>query len=828
MNPFKKMWDPNNIKRNTIIQIVIVTLAFIMLIRLWPFNLVKKHIYSEQQAISQNTDLQGEALTFADKKLQTVSFTNQHINRIKLYMSCTEWEATDKILFRLYDENFSCIYEEEYSCSKIAEDNYLNAVMDMDVDTDKAYYYEVIVPEDVTASLSVPTADNSRLSQSENGTLYIDGIINTDISLIADFEYTQDLSIFVKIGYTILILAVTLLIYAAVLWLLDVTDAYLADAVKYIKWAISAVTAIIAVFIFVETVVWNVFSGEAGDRVVYALGILAGVFWIMCVIWMPREIRKPSKLPVNRQVSFIWRNYIQTVCFGFLFYALCLYVNADREYYHQTNTRWMLIFLGIVFLMIHSEKTWKNIPCYIWTGVSILGSIIYCYNFTEQQEIYLARLTAAVVVVWGLVVITALMQIKCESWHTISKPFFGIWLLFAVLMMINRFQKMWPFTATLPFAVLLLYNLSAAQKNRLLKNFTNGIIFSFVLVMLFSFLHRPYHFWMRYRYNMIFHTVACTGMYLSTVFAAIIGKLYGKWKSGETALNKCWKELFFLSAVIAFTLFSMSRTAMLTIFTCFCLVTIMSAYIYKKRIKRIAQEIGVIALACIVSFPLAFTAVRMLPALADDPIRYDLEPQDSSYMIYEGDPIDSGKYMTIERYFRLLFNRLDISQASADTLQEESQYLLAYIGNERLPVAVTEERNYVLENDSDISNGRLEIFMIYLKELNFVGHETMAPENVDNGHAHNSYIQVAYDFGIIAGVVFLVLCAYTLIKSVLLCVKQGRKYSYFMIPFSMVINFGMMSVSEWAFHPCIPTGFCFLFVQMLLMQKESDKKESIS
>ena len=39
-----------------------------------------------------------------------------------------------------------------------------------------------------------------------------------------------------------------------------------------------------------------------------------------------------------------------------------------------------------------------------------------------------------------------------------------------------------------------------------------------------------------------------------------------------------------------------------------------------------------------------------------------------------------------------------------------------------------------------------------------------------------------------------------------------------MVPFAIIIVFGIVSLTEWAFHPCIPAGFAFLFVQMLLMQ----------
>ena len=48
--------------------------------------------------------------------------------------------------------------------------------------------------------------------------------------------------------------------------------------------------------------------------------------------------------------------------------------------------------------MIRSEKELLHIPAYIWTGVSVIGAGIYCFNFTDSQEQYLAKLTAAVVV----------------------------------------------------------------------------------------------------------------------------------------------------------------------------------------------------------------------------------------------------------------------------------------------------------------------------------------------------------------------------------------------------------------------------------------------
>ena len=823
MKQLTHTWNPNYIRRNTVIQIVIVSLAFLMLIRVWPCNLVKMHHMSKQQAVTNYKELAGDTFTSADKKLQSVSFIRNHIEQIKIYLSCSSYQEGDRVLFRLYNEEFSCIYEQDYACSRIAREHMLVATPDMDVDLEHLYYYEVIVPEEVSAVLEIAYADNSLLSQAENGILYIDGIINENSSLIADFRYSNNLSVIGMILCDLLIILCAVLCYVAIFYTLNLFDEYLQEVIRYGRWIATGFGGMFAIVVFILAVIRNIFGGEAADRIVYTIGILVGLGWYMCAIWIPRDPRKPSRLAPDAQISLIWRNYIQVVCFGFLFYAQCMYVNADREYYHYTNTRWMLIFLGIAFLMIRSEKELLHIPAYIWTGVSVIGAGIYCFNFTDSQEQYLAKLTAAVVVIWGNVIINALMQYKKQMWKNIHKPFALLWLVFTIFMVINRYGKTWPFTATLPFAVLLLYNLSTAQKSRLLKNFTNGLILSFGLVVLFSLHHRPYHYWMRYRYNMIFHTVASTGMYLSTVFAAVIAKLFYKWRYDQFNWKKSVNELFILGAVSAFTLFSISRTAMLTMFITFAFVMILRQLVYGFTIQKVGLEVG--ALTILLSFPFTYSTLRIVPAVVNDPIRYELEPQDSSFMIYEGDPVDSDKYMSIKRFLNVFLNRFDNGDGEKVQIQEVENSLLVYNGKEKIPILANEtEEKYTSEKTGDISNGRYEIFMTYLKRLNFVGHEKMTIEGEDYAHAHNSYIQVAYDFGIIAGVVFLVLCAYTLIQSVLLFRKHGNKYGIFIVPFALIVNFGFMSVTEWAFHPCIPAGFCFLFVQMLLMQEGKTNK----
>lgn len=840
-------------KRNAAIQIIIATIVFIMLMRVFPYDAIQRHYYSRQNAYTQAElkNVQGDAFTKDDKKLQTVYFSREHLFKMKLYLSCTlpdKGDGSDFVLFRIYDEKFSCVYEEKYCCGDIAKDGFLLASPNMDVEIGKAYYYEIIATYDeengeyCDAELNLPVADRSALSQTENGALYIDGIINEEVSLIADFDYSKKLTLFgIIICYAAIIAA------AAALYIITLVIIYTYDIcfsknkhryVKCARLAASIITLCFAIFLLVFCVVLNRFGGGFWDRLFFAVGITVGAAWLMLAIWLRDicpQIPKMTKLPADRKISLIWRNYIQTVSFGLLFYALCQYVNADREYYHYTNTRWMLIFFAIALLMMYNETQFLNKLSALWLAISAIGSWIYCRDFEMgTKEQHLAVLTCAVVASWGLLVTNVLIQyiksLLAGAIHfkkpTIIKGIYGfLWILFSAFMYMYRFEKTWVFTAVLPFALMLFMRFTPEQTSRLLKNFTNGILLSFGFVALFCFVHRPHHYWMLYRYGGIFHTVACTGMYLAVVFGAALGKLLGKLKDRGSIITTCPFECFLTSAAAGYVFLTMSRTAYLAVFVTAALSILLAAAAFHKRPLAALKETGVLIFAAIICFPLVFGAVRMIPAVINKPVRYDLEHQDRGFMIYRGDPIDSDKYMTVPRFFSTLFGRFIKKEDASDEEARiiEAQSCLVYTQNDLagLIMRAADNDDKAEMPQDDASNGRFQIFADYLKALSFKGHEKMAFIN-ENGtehvHAHNSYLQIAYNFGIIAGLVFLLICAISLYCSMRLAMAQGQKFGIYIVPFALIIVFGLLSLTEWAFHPCIPTGFAFIFLQPLLIR----------
>ena len=863
---FNAVNDMEHIKRNAVVQIILATIAFILLMRVFPQGAVLKHTYSRQNAYhaSELKTIGGDAFTANDKKLQTVRFPQEHLYAVRLYTVCRlpdKSNGSDFVLFRLYDENFSCIYEEKCCCGDIAQDGFLLATPDIDVEPEKAYYYEMLVTYDedteeyCNAEFELPVADRGALGQKENGILYIDGIINEDVSLVADFDYARRLTMFEILLYDVLILAAAALVYLAAAVALYQYDGrfgqYREKYIRCLRIAASVTVAAFALFLLIFSVVLNRFGGGMADRIFFAVAIAVGTVWLLFAIWLrdryPIQPKK-TKLRAGRKLSLIWRNYIQTVSFGLLFYALCQYVNADREYYHYTNTRWMLIFLAIAFAMTYSEVQLLNTASVLWLFGSVIGSVLYCRDFEMgTNEHHLAALTCGVVVSWGFLLINVLIQ-QIKSIRSRKKQFQKptvfqvvyclLWVVFSALMYTFKFEKTWVFTATLPFIIMFFLYVSPASKSRFLKNLTNGILLGFGFVLLFCFIHRPHHYWMLYRYGGIFHTVACTGMYLAVVFGAAIGKLFGKLKGREHILKNCPFECFVTSVAAGYILLTMSRTAYLAAFVTAVLVIVLAAFVFHKLPSNVWKEIGVLSVMTLLCFPLVFSAVRMVPAVINEPIRYDLEYQDRGFMIYRGDPIDSDKYMTVPRFFSTLFGRFQreetVQEENGDEAlngnlpAEEPFSYLVYTGTDFAGMDVRtvtndgedDEDGDEEEEQDDISNGRFTIFMDYAKALSWDGHEKMAlvrEDGKEHVHAHNSYLQVAYNFGMIAGGVFLVICAISLFCSIRLAMTQGEAFGIMIVPFALIIVFGLVSVTEWAFHPCIPAGFCFLLMQPLLI-----------
>lgn len=843
MQKLLKPWKPQYVKRNTIIQIVLVALTFIMLASIWPYQNYHNHDWVKQQAFDSKHDtVSGKLFAKEDKKLQTVIFTKEHLYQMRVYLDAVTFDNKDYVLFRLYDDNFSCIYDEDFGCNLIKRDGYVQPVIDMDVVPGKLYYYEIIVPEKsyfwwmYTVEIIVPTAPVAALGIPENGPLYIDGIYNDQEALIADFDYGTAMKWWQIVGYDILVIILAFALYICILFVLDKTEPYYEKLEKLSKIGVGIVSAIVFLAYLYFVLIAKKFGTNITDLIVFALGGCVAIAWLWTKLFLVGKgkkeglhVLKNGKTASNQVViSLIWRNAIQIVSFGLLFLALSMYVNADVEYLHTNNTRWLLILMGIAMLAIPTPRIFMKKINYFWGAASLIGGILYVMQQEASQDRYLAKLTVAVVIIWGFVILQIFFRNKKDLWKNLEKPYFFVWIGFIVCTYIYRFEKTWVFTASIPFLILLLYNLKAEEKKRLLENFSQGILFSFWLMTLYNLLHRPHHYWIFYRYSGMFHTVACTGLYLSVVIGTAFAVLLGKWKNRRDIWNVGFYELFTLIVSIQYVFLSMSRTALLAVIITLIIVMLLSVWIYQKSFTRLCKEGFSLLGILVMTFPLVFSCQRIVPAIVNKPEYFRIENTDRDFVVHEGEALDSDKYMTVERFVEMLTGRVHNGSADGNISMEdnfmEAQKLLVSIQNDTLPIAlsISEEEN-TEEVSTDISNGRIDIFKLYLSKVSWRGNAGTLLKDVNGeeyAHAHNSVIMVFYNFGIIAGILFVILCVWTFIRVVSSFRKKGTKSGVYLVPISLIIIFTVTGLTEWTFHPCFTTGYVFLFVLTLYMKNE--------
>lgn len=126
---------------------------------------------------------------------------------------------------------------------------------------------------------------------------------------------------------------------------------------------------------------------------------------------------------------------------------------------------------------------------------------------------------------------------------------------------------------------------------------------------------------------------------------------------------------------------------------------------------------------------------------------------------------------------------------------------------------------------ADYTNGRLDIYKSYIEQLNMTGHDSMGAV-LENGeiatHAHDVYLQVAYDHGIPTAVVFVIFGMTLLVMGIIFFMKQKDKYDA--LSMTLIIAFAVAGVVEWVFHLSHPMSFVMLLSATPLMFMHNAKK----
>ena len=138
-----------------------------------------------------------------------------------------------------------------------------------------------------------------------------------------------------------------------------------------------------------------------------------------------------------------------------------------------------------------------------------------------------------------------------------------------------------------------------------------------------------------------------------------------------------------------------------------------------------------------------------------------------------------------------------------------------------------QDKKVEIDTERDVTNGRTEIWAAYISRIGFLGHEKGHIETEDGNiiyHAHNSYLQMTYQYGILTGLAYAVMVVGSFVYAVW---KYRKRRSYRKIlefPLLMSAVYMVAMMTEWLCHPAYVICFTFLYSYGLLMYLNGKEK----
>ncbi len=620
-------------------------------------------------------------------------------------------------------------------------------------------------------------------------------------------------------------------------------------------------------WLFWSSCVKGSFGTNRLDRTVYALGILVAFGFLLLALFgrqaaeslyrgkgrrekgafakTENSVTEEEKKRMRRERCM---DCLQTVCFAGALFGCIHYMNALYQLGQDCAYREVALWVCALLLTM---GPWEDVFCKfsaVWLPLAALaGFLFYRWRlpqFAEGEE-QLARYGIALAVAAGPVAFALCRKIRRGNFFFSLRGRALPWLFSLLLACIVIFRngRGWPVYLAVIFLLLAVFWAGWEGRSRFLPNLCNGIILNFALVALFCVLRRPYRIWIYTRYPLIFHTVTVTAVYLTLVLCALTVRILEGRSGGVPfwkATYRMWPTLLLYGMAASFLFLTVSRTGYLTVAVMTALtVPFVTVGCQRQGVMKAFSNLGMMALFFVLCLPMTYSAVRLLPALYNDPCVYEIEEGPAA--IHRDDPKDGISYMSVSYFLQhVLQRKLVLTEAGTDggASREIPQSASAPWRTDaptrrmKTPAALLEGafgkltvisvstpvagNGEFAPPEADFSNGRLDIFQAYMEEWNLTGHQEMGVSMPDGSvtlHAHNTLLQVIHDYGLITGVVFLMAFAALLAASLVLAlrVREGRR-TVCALPLVILAAFLTAGMAEWLFHPCDPIGFCALAV----------------
>lgn len=808
-------------------------MAACILFTLWPLRLIHEEVRTESgregsvlsEAVNENIVVQQRFIAQYDR-----------LKEIEIYLA--QWTKGEKFNFVLRDGSMQTLMQQIIEIGDLEVPGYCRIQVNIDTEVGRDYY---ILLQGVESEFQVAYVGNA--GEGYNiyiGAVYYDGVEDVERCMVADYVYEVPLRKLKTLFAAALVLAAAILItlFAGHYYERRSEKNTLLTVERTVR--IVLVPLIAAAGLAATIAVWplHLFTTDPYCIAFYEAGVLLLVAAALYAV-----VHDRTGIATDRTVLAVvrvrWRDDLQSLLFAGAIWGCCNYMNALYEIHHTIAYRQVLIFFALALIVTYRKKEifWLGNLLYA-VAAAVVGPMYYKSAFTAllsacreagregpgEQELLVLKLTVWAGILAGLVILNTVRILWKREIHGISAPYGLLVGGFFALLILRRNTRGWPIFLVCAFTLCYLRMAAGIRREVLLRNIVNGILLHFMGTVGFCLLHRPYMYFRYYRYPFHFHTVTISAVYLALVFCAALVKLLDAY-ARKPYLAGVYKELALFGVSAMYLLFTLSRTGYLASMG-MAAVVIPTAFFAGKEFsvrekgRRLLRALGLMALAVLISFPVVFTAQRTIPAVAADVSAHEIEEFPSE--LVHGRDMDSYYYITIERFIQTFqlkvlgipeekcLNAFLFFSKADDTSDYRSPYL--ELGSKIL-LASAEDMAAKEKEEESYANGRLYIFKQYLDRLDKLGHDDMGVMEPDGNylaHAHNIYLQVAYDHGIPVGAAFLLLGIGTLVQSVLYYRRHRLDRECALFPLALLILFAVAGLTEWIFHPCCPIAFGLL------------------
>lgn len=828
------------VKLSKAIKILILICAALVFVAIWPADIIQEKYVSKSNEIFA---MESDPVNVERNVTQMFVGEGGELSAVDLYV-CNDMQG-ETITFRLYDAG----YNEIFNNFHVVKDNqefpgFVHIPVGYDLVKDQEYYFTL---EGLTADMTVAYEARETSTSIVNGFMSYGGVEIQRYNVIIRYEYSNPF----------------------VWWKVVIFGLAIAAAASALVWCVSRLFE--KKFTDRDIKVHTIFKVVLNPLVIIAGGVLClmifpgrkfgtgvlnylfyggSVILLTVLILLLINMKRKGNEPLINVEQFKKNlpGYLASICFAGAFWYCYEYMNGLYEIHHDYAERRMLIwfFLGLICTFAKKELLRiRNLIYVVIAGVGVFFHIKPHRGLGEEEDIY--KLQGYIIIIGGLFLlllisslISAIRNKKIGN-KKICLPYILFFALLLGLMIAFRNGRQWVVVLIVIFVLFYLRMWLWDNSKQILTILSNAIVFNFLYMVIFSLLHRPYHKYIFFRYGLGYHTVTTTAVYLSLVMSVLYAKAFLKYRDTHSVVSS-WPELILLGIGNVYLLLTLSRNGILTvIITALFLIILLICMDKGKTWKMLVRYIAISVISLCLMFPIVFTATRIMPAIANDPILSEIE--EFGQHIEKGVPSDSERYMDIKHFYNVALykllgiNKADFALLERDSLDEFKWNDLKYLVKEiqyRDDIYVVDDTVLLASNEEDIagtdslnnlSNGRIEIYRTYIDNWNMQGHEKMsveAPNGESIVHAHNVYLQVIHDHGLITGIVFTL---FGIISFILLLVRFIKTKNDKMIySLAIVIAFAVSGVAEWNFHLCNAFGLSvFMALTPLLFQDKEAK-----